>query len=41
MQASAKILGDVEVGFGGESEGGLTSDVKGLEFNTNIWDDEW
>ena len=40
MQGSAKILGDVEVGFGGESEGGMSSDVKGIG-DIDLWDEVW
>ena len=40
MQGSAKITGDIDIDFGGESVGGMTSDVK-VVTDINIWDDEW
>ena len=40
MQGSAKIKGDIEVDFGGDSEDDMTSDVKVIT-DVNIWTDEW
>ena len=37
---SAHLTGDVDVIFGGDSDGTMSSDVKGFD-NKSIWDETW
>lgn len=39
LDGSAKITGNAEVEYGGHSEGGMSSDVKGSGYN--VWNDDW
>ena len=41
LQASAHTTGDVNVTYGGQSTGGMSSDVKADRNDYNVWDDDW
>ncbi len=40
LSGSAKVNGDANILYGGESDGGMTSDTKGVS-SSDQWDNEW